>query len=608
MMVRFMLRIHKLGIASALLVAALTAGWLLESRASLPADAEVLQAKAGHLDWYRGNLHSHTLWSDGDHYPEMVADDYRQRGYHFLAFTEHNTLATGERWIDAERNIGGSAALSKLEARFPTGWIERRELGGRPQVRLKRFEEVAKQLAEPGQFLLLQGEEISDFAAGAQLHLNAINLAEYLPPTGGSSVGEVLQHHVDALVEQRSRLDRPMLILINHPNFLDSVTAEDLMRVRGDGVLFEVYNGHPLSFNQGRGDRPSTDRMWDIALTYRIAALGLPLMYAAANDDSHHYHGVPSGRAEPGRGWNMVLSPDLSAASLVASMQQGRFYASTGVELKQVVRSSRGLRVEVEKQKGVDYLIEFLGTRRGFDSSSQPVVTRTGREGYSTRRYSDDIGAILSSKKGSRAEYRFDDDDLYVRARVTATRRHPSPSQPQQFEQAWIQPVLGPAGRRIPASEFLTAPPAPALKLHARQVAPEFVALSREVAVRLLANTTRDCSLDKMLNAAGTPATVFPRKGEVLLGGWLADRREPEVPQSLSIVLQGSRNFAIEAGNGRLRPDVAAAFGQPALDGAGFDRSLRLGGVPADDYAIVLVGHYRDRDVACRTPSRMVVE
>jgi len=31
--------------------------------------------------WYRGNTHTHTLWSDGDAAPEVVADWYVSRGY-----------------------------------------------------------------------------------------------------------------------------------------------------------------------------------------------------------------------------------------------------------------------------------------------------------------------------------------------------------------------------------------------------------------------------------------------------------------------------------------------------------------------------------------------
>ena len=29
------------------------------------------------LRWYRGNMHTHSLWSDGDDYPEMIADWYK---------------------------------------------------------------------------------------------------------------------------------------------------------------------------------------------------------------------------------------------------------------------------------------------------------------------------------------------------------------------------------------------------------------------------------------------------------------------------------------------------------------------------------------------------
>lgn len=596
----------KIVAAAALVLAGLVALWLY-SHESLPADADVLAAQPGHSAWYRGNLHAHSLWSDGDDYPEMVADTYRREGYHFLALTEHNTLQAGERWVDAIGNIGGAVALEKLEARFPSGWIQRREVDGRGQIRLKRFDEVAAELAEPGRFLLLQGEEISDSAASASLHLNAINLARYLPPTGGSSVENVLQRNVDALTEQSARLLQPMLIHINHPNFLDALTAEDLMRIRGTG-LFEVYNGHPLSLNQGRADRPSTERIWDIVLTWRIAALGLPLMYGVANDDSHQYHGIPSARAEPGRGWVMVLADDLSAASLIPAMQQGRFYASTGVQLTRVVQSSQGLRVEVAQQSGVDYLIEFIGTRRGFDTASELVVSRTGRQVYGTRRYSDEVGAILSSKNGSSAEYRFDDDDLYVRARITSNRRHPRPSQPQQFEQAWVQPVLGPAGRNIPADQLLTAPPAPPLQWHAGQLDPVFIPLPPRAAATLLTRTTSDCSLDRLADAAGTPVTLWQRTGTALLGGWLADRRQPQIPEVLSVVLRGPEDLAIEAGGGVSRPDVAAALGNPALEGAGFNLSLKLTSVPAGDYAIVLVAHYPTLDLACDTGKRLVVQ
>jgi hypothetical protein len=35
--------------------------------------------------WFKGNLHTHSLWSDGNDFPEMIASWYRDNGYQFLA-------------------------------------------------------------------------------------------------------------------------------------------------------------------------------------------------------------------------------------------------------------------------------------------------------------------------------------------------------------------------------------------------------------------------------------------------------------------------------------------------------------------------------------------
>src|SRR5688500_5304713 len=51
--------------------------------------------------WWKGNLHTHSLWSDGDDFPEMIAEWYRTRDYHFLALTDHNVLSQGIRWMKA---------------------------------------------------------------------------------------------------------------------------------------------------------------------------------------------------------------------------------------------------------------------------------------------------------------------------------------------------------------------------------------------------------------------------------------------------------------------------------------------------------------------------
>ena len=55
--------------------------------------------------WWKGNIHTHTFWSDGNDFPEMVAEWYRTRDYNFLALTDHNVLAQGIRWIPEKRAL-----------------------------------------------------------------------------------------------------------------------------------------------------------------------------------------------------------------------------------------------------------------------------------------------------------------------------------------------------------------------------------------------------------------------------------------------------------------------------------------------------------------------
>ena len=44
------------------------------------------------------------------------------------------------------------------------------------------------------------------------------------------------------------------------------------MVVRGE-KFFEVYNGHPNVHNDGDAHHGSVERMWDIALTFRLSRL-----------------------------------------------------------------------------------------------------------------------------------------------------------------------------------------------------------------------------------------------------------------------------------------------------------------------------------------------
>jgi hypothetical protein len=383
--------------------------------------------------WYRGNTHTHSLWSDGNDFPEMITSWYKDQGYDFMALSDHNILAVGEKWmtLDAiakrQRALGRSA-MDKYVDRYGEEWVETREKNGVTEVRLKPLEEYRKGLEEEGKFLIVQAEEISNSAGGKPIHINAINLTEVIPAikaTDAAELRDVMQKTADAVAAHEKKTGRPILAHLNHPNFQWAITAEDLAHVAGMGY-FEIYNGHPGINHLGDAERPGDEEIWDIANTIRLAELGTPVILGVATDDSHTYHG---GDVSPGRGWIMVRAKALEANALVEAMKAGDFYSSSGVALEEISwdEKTRTLSLKIRPEEGATFTTSFIGTRKGYDAT-QPAAK-------------NGIGEVFAEKTGTEVSFTMPDDALFMRATVTSSQKHTNPSFPEQKKQAWTQPV-----------------------------------------------------------------------------------------------------------------------------------------------------------------------
>ncbi|HYM11567.1 MAG TPA: CehA/McbA family metallohydrolase [Bryobacterales bacterium] len=254
--------------------------------------------------WYKGNLHTHTINSDGDTSPDEVVRWYKEHRYNFLVLTDHNYLTS----VDGLNAVMGA----------------------------------------DGQFLVVRGEEVTDRFEDKPVHVNAFNPKALVPPQHGSSVLDTIQRNVDAI---RGAEAVPS---INHPNFGWAITADDLRRVQND-KLFEIYNGHPQVNNLGGGGVPGLERVWDTLLTAGR------VMYGIAVDDAHNFKQFAPHLSNPGRGWVSIHAPELTAAALIDGLERGDFYASTGVVLDDVERRSRELRLQIHETRPLKYTIEFIG-------------------------------------------------------------------------------------------------------------------------------------------------------------------------------------------------------------------------------------------------------
>ena len=366
--------------------------------------------------WYKSNLHTHSYWSDGDEFPEMIMSWYKSHGYNFVALSDHNILAEGEKWIKVTHSKiyedGFKAYVDKFgnEVTYKTD-------SGRFHVKLKTYTEY-KPLFEDSKFLIIRSEEITDKFQGKPIHMNATNVVKFIPPQGGTSAADVIQRNIDAVLQQRKETGIPMFPHINHPNFYYSISVQDMISLHGER-FFEVYNGHFMVNNYGDSLHPGTEQMWDM-INLAYLKKGQSLMYGLATDDSHNYHQFGSAFSNAGRGWVMVKAEALTPEALIKAMEEGDFYASTGVELSELRVEKKTISIKVKAESGIDYQIHFIGANKK-DSQVRELEVISGTQGSFT----------LSP------------DHLYVRAKITCSKLKANPFHDGEYEAAWTQPVKG---------------------------------------------------------------------------------------------------------------------------------------------------------------------
>ena len=366
--------------------------------------------------WHKGNLHTHSLWSDGDDFPEMIIQWYKDNDYQFIALSDHNTIGDSEFWYEIREREARNKTLEKYQNRFGD-WVETKIDSAKTLVRLKTFEEFRSKLQVPDSFLVIKSEEVTSSFEKKPIHINVSNIVEKIDPIRGTSVLDVMQRTLDAVHEQRKRLKTPMFAHINHPNFGYGISADDLKQLNGER-FFEVYNGHPAVNNEGDDMHIDTETMWDLVNIHYLNE-GKPLLFGIATDDSHRYHSFSSEDSNTGRGWVMVNCKKLVTEDIISAMEKGDFYASTGVHLKKLFTDKKQIEIEVDPEFGVIYEIIFVGYQKG----AEDVVE-------------------LKKVIGNSASYTFQKEDVFIRVRINSDAKKDNPIIKDETKKAWTQPFL----------------------------------------------------------------------------------------------------------------------------------------------------------------------
>ena len=408
--------------------------------------------------WYRGGIHHHTLWSDGDAAAEVVVSMAREMGYDFFAITDHSVFANTERWRTIDSKV--QAALDQAEERGDPILGEIREITEtsnegveetKRQVRLAKFDELDRTFSRPGEFLLIPSEELDRAGVDpdgrrTSIHMNIFNITQTVPKASGAPpTEEAIRDETRRLQKIGADEGRLVAVQLNHPTWpwFDN-RAEEIAAV-DELTLLEPFNLTPTTNRLGTKEHESADRIWDIANTLRLSSGRKPI-FATASDDSHNYRDFSGSSCPPGRGWVMVRAKELTVEAILTAMLAGDFYATGGVILRtcHFDPKTRKLTVEVDPKPDTKYTIRFIGTKKDctLNYEEVPAPDREGKPGRPNRKYADGVGTVLAEVEGTRGEYTLS-DEWYVRAHIISDRTMSSPPNGEStVEEAWTQPVM----------------------------------------------------------------------------------------------------------------------------------------------------------------------
>ena len=303
--------------------------------------------------WFKGNIHCHTTNSDGGATPMDLVRYYKEAGFDFVSITDHNH-------ITYQKETGFSAQEILV-------------IPGSEYTRTAKLPEAK---------------------VPTQTHVNGIGLSQefQFKKRAMTTVEESLQFDVNQVDAQGG------FSVLNHPNWKWSFGMEEILAIKNVDA-FEIFNGSWDANNEGTPNRPSMEKIWDELLSQGKR------IWAVAADDCHFLPdpSVPV-KYTPATGWIHVEGESLTTESVLQALKEGRFYASTGIELHSINLSPDRIGLTIKPAAQVEFYTTYIGKN----------------------------GKTLAVEEGLNSSYDIKGNEGYIRIRVNCSG----------MERAWTQPLF----------------------------------------------------------------------------------------------------------------------------------------------------------------------
>ncbi len=289
--------------------------------------------------FYKANLHTHSVLSDGKLTVEQIKEEYKKRGYSVVAFTDHEHLIDNSHLNDEDFLAITSCEMAIKE------FAEQSTLKNH-QMRVAHINFYA---LDPKNTLTPCYNSIYDH------YVNDLNRelirhdGEYERVYSPEGVNEMVE-----IARQNG-----FIVSYNHPTW-SLENATDYLNYDGFFAV-EIYNQGAFS-GVGFDDEHILDDFW---------RAGKPIFCTAA-DDAHSYRDLPGGDAFGG--WVQIAASALTYKDIMRSLQTGDFYASSGPEIRSLIVEDEVVKVEFSECVSANLITSGRRTARKFADREATVT------------------------------------------------------------------------------------------------------------------------------------------------------------------------------------------------------------------------------------------
>lgn len=292
--------------------------------------------------WFKGNLHAHTVNSDGKLTPAQAVLAYRQHGYNFMCLSDHDMYTDLCSEFDTDDFIllpGTEASVRLIDADLINVDIDK-YTEGKGYADYSRAD-IWDRLREIGEYRCIRTHHIHGIMGNKAMretagenclkHNELTPMRVYFGKWDGVKAAQEMSDYLKS---------KGCFTTYNHPVW-SRVETEDVRGIEGFWAI-EVYNYATVN-ECGEGE--------DTAFLDMLLRNGTDIN-VFASDDNHNEGIYPDSFG----GYVMVQAEELSHENIVNSLLEGRYYSSSGAEITQWGIKDGYVYVDCPRGKRVNFI------------------------------------------------------------------------------------------------------------------------------------------------------------------------------------------------------------------------------------------------------------